>query len=370
MLIPDGDLRAYLDGEVCETRRSEIESLLAHDSALSRRLEALRESSQWTSGALSSLDDAPSTADTEAALAALSLDGKPARRNLPAWGALAASLLLGALLLTWQPARAAAQRLLGFLRFETVAVLEFDHRQLPKDLSQPQAQMLAQALSETVEEVKKPGPSQQASSREEASAMAHLTARLPAGVIEQPNLTVNDSASFEMTVDLARFEQMLEIIGRSDVQVPAELDQAHVRFDLFESLRARYGNCWEEGAKPSPECFQLVQTRTPSVVSTPEIDLGQIAKLGLEVSGMSSDEAELMTSAIDWTSTLVIPMPKDQARHEEIEVDGGRGVLVTFHRDDVEMQGYGIFWVRNGITYMLTGTGDTGFGLQMANSLE
>ena len=200
--------------------------------------------------------------------------------------------------------------------------------------------------------------------------MAHLTARLPAGVIAQPDLTVNDSASFEMTVDLARFEKMLEIIDRSDVEIPAALDQAHVRFDLFESLRARYGDCWEEGAKQSPACFQLVQMRTPSVVSTPEIDLGQIARLGLEVGGLSAEEAELMTSAIDWTSTLVIPMPKDKARHEEIEVDGGRGVLVTFHRDDVDMQGYGIFWVRNGITYMLSGTGDTGAGLQMANSLE
>ena len=370
MLIPDGELRAYLDGEVEPVRQSEIDSALAVEPALARRLDSLRRSRAWAAESLAALDEGGAPADAEAALAALPLGRKPAIRPLPAWGALAASLLLGALLLSWQPARAAAQRLLGFLRFESVAVLEIQRGVLPDDLSQTQAELFAQALSDTVNEVKKPGPERYPETRAEASALAHLPVRLPAGVMAQPTLIVTDSGAIELTVDIVRIERMIDIIGGSDVKIPERLDQTHVRVDLFETVRARYGACWEDGAEDTPDCFELVQTRTPSVVTTPEIDLGEVARLGLEVSGMTSQEAALMTAAIDWTSTLVIPMPEGAAQHQEVDVDGVKGALVVFPPEDGGLQDYGLFWVKNGITYMLQGSGDWGFGLQMANSLE
>lgn len=371
MLIPDGELRAYLDGEVEPARRAEIERALAGDPALARRLEVLRQSSLWAAESLAALDEPHGSVDADAALAALPLGRKPATRNLPAWGALAASLLLGALLLGWQPARAAAQRLLGLLRFESVAVLEINRGLLPSNLSESQMELFAQALSDSVERVKEPGQPQTAESREEASALAHIPVRLPAGVIRSPALTVEGSQTLEMTVDIVRIERMIDIIGGSDVEIPEKLDQAHVRVDLYEVVRARYGDCWKEGASgPDPSCFQLLQSRTPSVVTTPALDLAEVARLGLEVAGMSPEEAAMMTAAINWTSTLVIPLQEGKAQHREVEVDGVRGVLMLFPSESGKLQRYGLFWVKNGLTYRLFGSGDAGFGLQMANSLE
>jgi len=93
-------------------------------------------------------------------------------------------------------------------------------------------------------------------------------------------------------------------------------------------VTASYGGCWGETPTQEVGCFQLVQTRSPSIVTTPELDLGEFAQLALEVAGMSPEDAAGVTGSVDWASTLVIPIPKGAVRHEEVEVDGVTGVLV------------------------------------------
>ncbi len=370
MLITDGELRAFLDGEVTEERRQVIERALQDEPALARRLETMRRSSAWAADTLEALEETAPTADAQAAFASLQLGGRSSARRLPTWAAIAASLLLCAGLMTWQPARAMAQRLLGFLRFESVAVIEIDRGMMRNRPSEQQAQLFAQALSDSVEQIKEPGPSRSAATREQAAEWAKLDLRLPAGRVEQPVLTVTDSSAMQMEVDLVRVERMIDVIGGSDIEIPQRLDGATVRVDIFEVASAFYGGCWGERRKKEVGCFQLVQTRSPSVVTTPALDLGEIARLGLEVAGMSGDDAAAVTGSIDWASTLVIPVPKNHVRQQEIEVDGVDGVLMV---EDIARDGpqeYAILWVKNGVAYGLNGYGDWGLGLQAANDLE
>lgn len=370
MLIADGELRAYLDGEVDEERRKIIERALEEEPALARRLEALRASSRWAAETLTALDAPRAHVDARAALESLPLGAKPARRRIPAWAAIAASLLLCAGLLTWQPARAMAQRLLGLLRFESVAVIEIDRNLLRNRPSDGQVQMFAQALSEDVEQIKEPGPARTADSLEQASEWAKLDLRLPAGRVDQPVLTVTDSSAMQMKVDLVRVERMVDVIGGSDVEIPERLDGAVVRVDIFEAASAAYGGCWGETRKKEVGCFQLMQSRSPTVVTTPELDLGEIARLGLEVAGMSSEDAAAVTGSIDWASTLVIPVPKGKVRRQQIEVDGVDGVVMVEETTGDGPAEYAILWVKNGVAYGLNGYGDWGIGLEAANSLE
>jgi len=39
----------------------------------------------------------------------------------------------------------------------------------------------------------------------------------------------------------------------------------------------------------------------------------QLAQIGLEFTGMSSDQAAAFTKSVDWTSTLVVPVPINAA---------------------------------------------------------
>ena len=378
MLIADGRLRAYLDKELPAEEAADLEQELARDSRLRVRLEALASRARECSAFLGALDDGSRAADAEVALSRFreKTQETPRAWRRPAWGALAAALALVAVLASWPPARAAAQRFLGLLRFESVAVLELDRRMLPSNLSDTQVRTFAQVLSDSVEQIERPDDNVDAASVEEAEALAGFPVRLPRDRFDEPNLEVIDSgAAFGFTVERARVETLIDVIGGTDVEIPERLDGARVRVDLFKAVEASYGECWppsEEGDTDWTSCFELRQGPTPMVVSDPELDLGEIAELGLQVAGMSAEEAQAVRRTLDWTSTLVIPLPEDEARHQEIDVDGVRGILMTdfrrARRSDRPPE-YAIVWMRQGITYMLIGFGDPGLGMHLADNL-
>ncbi len=83
---------------------------------------------------------------------------------------------------------------------------------------------------------------------------------------------------------------------------------------------------------------------------------------------MSRDQAEAFTKTVDWTSSLVIPIPRNAATYEQVTVDGVTGTLIKRPADDAPE--YLLLWVKNGIIYAISSLGtDTSQALQMANSL-
>ncbi|MGE5140474.1 MAG: DUF4367 domain-containing protein, partial [Rudaea sp.] len=67
--------------------------------------------------------------------------------------------------------------------------------------------------------------------------------------------------------------------------------------------------------------------------------------------------------------TLVIPVPRNGASYEKVNVDGVTGYLIKRPVDDVP--GYALVWVKDGIIYAISGmTNDSATALQMANSLK
>lgn len=378
MMISDGQLRAYLDRELAADDAKDLERSLADDPQLQARMDRLAERAEHTTGLLGELSaDAAAPPDARQALARWRERSERPRRvwARPAWGALAASIGIVALLLTWPPARAAAQRFLGLLRFESVAVLKLDRGLLPHRLSDTQAQMFAQVLADSVEQLKKPADNWDPATLEEAEQLAGFPIRLLGDRLDDPKLEVVDSESLAFNVERVRVEQMIDIIGGTDVEIPSRLDGARVRVDIFKAVEASYGDCWPPSDPDNvewPNCFELRQGPTPAVVSDPELDLGEIAELGLQVAGMSPEEAGAVRRTLDWTSTLVIPMPEDEARHEEIEVDGVRGVLMTDFRRSRRAERpneYAIVWMKYGMTYIFTGFGDPGLGVFQADNL-
>jgi hypothetical protein len=117
-----------------------------------------------------------------------------------------------------------------------------------------------------------------------------------------------------------------------------------------------------------PDCVILAEIPTPSVSAPADLNIAQLAQIGLEFTGMTSEEAAAFTRTVDWTSTLVIPLPKNAATYQQVTVDGVTGTLIQRPADDAPQ--YVLLWVKNGIIYAISSLGtNSQQAVQMANSL-
>ena len=83
---------------------------------------------------------------------------------------------------------------------------------------------------------------------------------------------------------------------------------------------------------------------------------------------MSQEQAAAFTKTVDWTSTLIIPIPKNAATYEQVQVDGVTGTLIQRPADDAPQ--FVLVWVKNGIVYSIGGLGSNSQrAIDMANSL-
>jgi hypothetical protein len=85
---------------------------------------------------------------------------------------------------------------------------------------------------------------------------------------------------------------------------------------------------------------------------------------------MSAQDAQAFCDNVDWTSTLVIPIPRDAGSYETTSVDGVQGTLITLRGWAHGMPGYSLLWVKSGIIYSLTGFGSADQAVPLADSLE
>ena len=83
---------------------------------------------------------------------------------------------------------------------------------------------------------------------------------------------------------------------------------------------------------------------------------------------MTAEEAAQFTSNVDWTSTLVVPIPKNAASNQQVTVDGVTGTLIERPSDDAPQ--FALLWIKDGIIYTIGGLGNNSEkALEIANSL-
>jgi len=179
---------------------------------------------------------------------------------------------------------------------------------------------------------------------------------------------VTGGTAFTFTVDRAKVQALLEEAGRSDLVLPASLNGAQISVNVPSSVSIAFGNCpppSSEGdnlefGSGSPgrryaDCVILAEVPSPSVSAPASVDVAQLAQLGLEFSGMSAEQAAAFTSTVDWTSTLVVPIPKNASTYEQVSVDGVTGTLIQRPSDDAPQ--FALLWVKDGIIYAIGGLG-------------
>jgi hypothetical protein len=118
----------------------------------------------------------------------------------------------------------------------------------------------------------------------------------------------------------------------------------------------------------STNCTYFIQAPSPTVSVPPDLNMSEIAEAALELAGMSSAEARSFCQTVDWSSTLVVPIPHNTSAYEKVTVDAVEGTLIT----EALPQGnhYSLLWIKNGVIHSLAGHGNSSDALALAASLQ
>jgi hypothetical protein len=366
-----GQLRAYIDGELNGVEAQRVELHLAACPKCRAQLVTLRSRADDAAQRIAALDPTAPAPTTRSALArfhaALAAEPRRARNTGPTlvemlsrssdmikgnlfnprwrpWTVAATALLIVAILFSFAPVRHAAADFLGLFRVRKFAVIPLDTLQAQKleDLAKQ-----ARSIAGEPTVVREPGQPQMVASAAEASAAADFTVRVPAGVpdgLALQGLKVQTGPAVHYEADRATLQAVLQAAGMSDTVLP-KADKFAVDVDIPSMATQQLGM--------GTQRVEFVQMRSPEVSLPEGIDPIALGKLAFQYLGMSADDAERLATSIDWTSTLVIPLPTDAAQSREVSVDGVTGLLFESTRSS---RGESLLmWERDGILYGLSG---------------
>ncbi|MBI5035230.1 MAG: hypothetical protein HZB51_32285 [Chloroflexi bacterium] len=389
MHLDEEQLKAYVDHELGE--RDIVEKHLVVCVDCRARMDELSAQAQKISAHLASLNPQTDRAlNASTALARFNarrisnqkeipMLGKIFNRRYRAAWAMVALVALFAVSMTFPPVQTFAQGLLAQFRVSKITVVSVNTTFLDQILgNNAMSKQIGQMLSDSVTVTKKPNKPQSAADTAQASQLAGFGVRLPTSRNDKPQMIVQDGGAMEFVVNRARAQKLIDELGVKDVQLPASLDGALIKVSVAPSVAAGYGKCPDlmaseetraSSGQSMTNCIILTQVPSPVVDTPPDLDLAALAKMGLQISGMSREQANSFAQTVDWTSTLVVPVPRNAAEHKKITVDGVEGYLIQ--RTMSEVPQYVIVWVKNKIIHAIAGVGtDTTAAMNMANSLK
>jgi hypothetical protein len=386
--LNDGDLRASLDGELDGAGTHH----LAGCSVCQKRQAVIMSQMQQTARSLSFLNapDQPMGPAAKTTLAhfhqstnnqkEISMFKKLLPSPLLRVG-LAIVLIL-AVVLSVPSTRALAGKFLNLFRVQQVVVVPVDSTGMQQLTGNSTlGKQVSDLISSSVTTQQKPASPVTVADAANASQQAGFSVRVPKDMTPS-RISVEGAGAFTIKVDVAKAQALLNESGRPDLVLPSSINGADVSVTIPASVSVAYGTCPDPAAldkangfvpngsagRQYPDCVILAEVPTPSVSAPADLNIAHLAQIGLEFTGMTSQQAAAFTQTVDWTSTLVIPLPKNAATYQQISVDGVTGTLIQRPADDAPQ--YVLLWVKNGIIYAISSLGtNSQQAVQMANSL-
>ena len=242
----------------------------------------------------------------------------PLRRIAAAVAAVAA---VGALFAV-PSVRASAASLLARFRMVHFVAVEVDASRVAQ--LRASEMDLQRLIGERVQVLEEPGPPQPAGSPEEAGAAAGIRVRVPRWL--PPEVTLRESmyrnaGRVQVVADGARLAQLLDFLGIHDVEVPPALDGGTATIAVPAMVRLKYAN--DRGAE-----VHFLQARAPEVLLPEGVEVEALAEIGLRILGFGAPEAKRFARAIDWRSTMLVPIPPGKASFKHVDIDGHPGLLI------------------------------------------
>lgn len=240
-----------------------------------------------------------------------------------------------ALLMAFPSVRAAANDFLGLFRVQKFA---------PISVSPQQLAMLERLSEEGLEPgefvvTQELGEPQTVDSPEAAAAVAGFVPQTLPNRGELIRTYVMDGGAGHLIVNLAGARAIVEAAGADPLLLPDSLDGARVDVTVYDSI----GQLYDSGV-------MLVQSPSPDVNYPADVDPTLLGEALLQVLGTEPAEARRIAQSIDWTSTLLLPIPQDLGAYREVTVNGVSGVLLEPFDADAEPA---VVWQKDGRVYMM-----------------
>ena len=152
--------------------------------------------------------------------------------------------------------------------------------------------------------------------------------------------------------------------------MPASIDGANVSFRIAPGVMAMYDQCasGQPLSQGNGPCITLMQVPSPVVTAPQGFNPAQLAQVGLQFLGMSAKDAANFTQAVDWTSTLVLPVMPGSMTYKQIPINGAEGVLLR-HTGASASDRYTLTWVNDGIVTVIESYGDDRAAVALAEQL-
>lgn len=256
--------------------------------------------------------------------------------------------------------RASAQAFLDLFRVAHVAAVPV-HMDRLNQLTQ-RGLDISSMIGSQVEILADPGPVQVYATPALAASAAGLTLREP--TILPPGLVLvrtemKGGHAARVTADTNKLQEVLTALEIGDIAVPQGLDGQTATIRVPPIVRTVYANGKQE--------VSLFQARSPEVTLPSGLDLPPLAEIGLRIAGLGRSEAHTLAQAIDWRSTMLVPIPATAATFRQIDLQGSRGLFI----EPTSQRGpRGVMWSRDGAIYAMSGSIGSETLLQIAASVQ
>lgn len=332
--ITEGDLQALLDGELDAPTTQRVMDAIHADDALAARYEALKAEREATADALAALTP-PHAPDRRRAVLTLQrklntrttdpmIDRLKTSRKLQRIAAGIAAVLLFTFALAFQPIRAFASDVLGMFRVESFAVVDIDPERIEEISNALDENMYWGEAEFTEGEGFEP---REVASLAEAADAAGFDPATPADAPTPARVGVSGGFEARFTPELETLQTVFETLGLDPTLLPEEMDGQPFDITVEPGAAAVY--------EIGDDNVALAQVPSP-IVETPDgVDVQELGVAMLQLLGMSEREANRLAAEIDFTSTLVLPIPTSALGSvAEVEVNGSSGLL--FEADEWE----------------------------------
>ena len=200
---------------------------------------------------------------------------------------------------------------------------------------------------------------------DEAGALAGYDVRQPAGAAHftVSRVVVAPRRGVRLIANADRLQDVMDLMGIADLTAPRAMNGAAIGIHIPPVVSIKYAG---EGFE-----IEYVQAPTPRLDVPDTVDVRALGEIGLRLIGLNPLEARRFAGTIDWTSTLVVPVPPFVEQFEQVSVNGHDGLFMRAAAPD----GGGppttiLVWSAGGRVYMLTAEGvSRGTLLEMAGSI-
>jgi hypothetical protein len=367
--VSQGTLRAYLDGEIDGQAQEQIEAHLASCARCRARLAQVQQAATMTRERLTLSSATRGNTDISKALARVQSLGR-AERISTAWRdrimgkrtwrtAISAAAVLIVLVgvFSFAPSRALARQFLSIFRVRKFAAIQInpDQTQLEAVGNTLQEKFFMEEPEAVVDE-----PVVKVDSLEEARQIAGFDVRMP------PSFANSDDLRFEVK-------------GRTELRLPLKRESLVALVEMAGLDASSIGDGWEEGevravapamAYIQEGSWEVVQVWDPSIEYPEGVDPSLIGEAGLILLGLSPKDARKISASIDWTSTVLLPVPSSVARLQETRVAGEAAILLE-SAEAIERPESVLFWEKDGVLYLVSGpdVGSGEFFMEIAESM-